>query len=118
MAISSSIAAEVEHHEFTVDSGDHTACLECHDAIKEATNAGNKKGCDTGVTASHPTGTNYPPIGKEKLFNSREFITEKGILLSNGKVTCLSCHNLRTKTLKHLSVSNIGSQLCLTCHHT
>ncbi|MFQ5494589.1 MAG: hypothetical protein ACE5EX_04335 [Phycisphaerae bacterium] len=38
------------------------------------------------------------------------------IRLANGKVTCLSCHDLYNLEPHQLSVSMEGSSLCLTCH--
>ena len=74
------------------------------------------KGCSDGIQKSHPVNREYPPVGKKKLFNKASFIKKNGINLSAGKITCLSCHNLKNDLAKHLAVDNIRSKLCLTCH--
>lgn len=106
----------VDHHGLTVDSDDPQACLECHDGTIGPNVDTRVKGCSDGILSSHPVNMVYPPAGKEKSFNSASFIEQEGLELANGKVTCLSCHNLKKDFARHLAVSNIRSQLCLICH--
>jgi predicted CXXCH cytochrome family protein len=43
-------------------------------------------------------------------------IRDSKIVLVNGKVTCVSCHNPYKNEDKRLVISNEGSRLCVTCH--
>ena len=55
----------------------------------------------------------YPPKGQADKYASLSEITQAGCILENGKVTCLSCHDL-TKPPPHLIQE--GDKLCLICH--
>jgi predicted CXXCH cytochrome family protein len=107
-----------------------TECLSCHDGSIASDGGtmsldGNKR--SSGVwehqgrgyegASSHPIGIDYNEAYRR---NPRE-ITEiallpQTILLPDGKVECVSCHNLFTSNESLLSVTNFGSRLCLTCH--
>jgi predicted CXXCH cytochrome family protein len=43
-------------------------------------------------------------------------ISHTKVILVNGKVTCISCHNPYKNEENRLVKSNEGSRLCLTCH--
>lgn len=43
-------------------------------------------------------------------------VTDKRVVIVDGKVTCISCHNPYRNDLGRLSRSNANSSLCLTCH--
>ncbi|GAW67854.1 cytochrome C [Geoanaerobacter pelophilus] len=64
-------------------------------------------------TNEHPVLRPYPPYGKDFDFASVAEITEAGCVLQDGKITCLSCHDL-TKPPPHLIKK--GDQLCYLCH--
>lgn len=75
-------------------------CLACHDGVE---------------------GPFINPEGKMlnkyyKVKKSFRSIRYSKIVLVNGKITCISCHNPYKKEDKRLAVSNEGSRLCLTCH--
>ena len=55
----------------------------------------------------------YPPPGKERYYAPRSEIEKAGCILENGKITCLSCHDL-TKPPPH--VIKDGDALCVLCH--
>ncbi|WP_407920198.1 cytochrome c3 family protein [Geobacter pickeringii] len=38
------------------------------------------------------------------------------ITLVDGKVGCLSCHNMLSQERSLLTINNNSSQLCLSCH--
>lgn len=87
-------------------------CLECHDltmgkAVSICT------GDDCLHSRSHSLMHRYPPIGKEQDYAPVSEIESAGSFLEDGKITCLSCHDL-TKPPPHLIRE--GDQLCLTCH--
>lgn len=64
-------------------------------------------------TNDHSLMHRYPPLGKELKFAPVAEILQAGCVLENGKVTCLSCHNL-TKPPPHLIRD--GDELCYICH--
>lgn len=55
----------------------------------------------------------YPPVGKEKAYASLSELGKADCMLEDGRVSCLSCHDL-TKPAPH--VIRDGHQLCLICH--
>ncbi len=87
-------------------------CLDCHNGImaKAITLC---LGNECLYTKNHSLMHLYPPIGKERLYAPRSEIERAGCILENGKITCLSCHDL-TKPPPH--VIRQGDQLCLICH--
>jgi predicted CXXCH cytochrome family protein len=80
-------------------------CLNCHDG-STAPLTGN----------SHPVGVDYPIYSMYgSNFVSRGAL-DRRIILIDGKVGCLSCHNPLNPARDHLVMSNDRSRLCLACH--
>ena len=92
----------VVHHGTTVERNNHKACVVCHDS----------KGC---AEAAHPMNIAYP-TGNSKSFHEIAYVRKKGLRLVDGKITCLSCHDLANDLSSHLAITNVGSQLCMVCH--
>ena len=68
-------------------------------------------------TTSHPLGVDYRAAMIHKRRGYREISTLPDVVkLPDGKVECVSCHNLYSHNKHLLSISNEGSRLCLTCH--
>lgn len=87
-------------------------CLKCHDGSTGKMIAlclGNECLYLNNHSLMHP----YPPARKANDYASRADIEQAGCILENGKVTCLSCHDL-TRPPPHLIRD--GDQLCLICH--
>ncbi|MBU5637442.1 hypothetical protein KOM00_11945 [Geomonas sp. Red69] len=61
----------------------------------------------------HPVLRGYPPLGKEDKFAPESELLAAGCELEDGKITCLSCHNL-TRPAPHLVKD--GDELCYICH--
>jgi len=76
-------------------------CLTCHDG---------SVGRVAGGPGEHKTDVLY--------IAGREFnvITDRRVVLVNGKITCISCHNPYATDIGKLSKENTESRLCLTCH--
>ncbi len=114
--LNDSLSAEhLEHHEFEVDnSGDPNACIACHDGVS----APYARYCTTDCSAAtaHSILKEYPPSQKVSSYAPVESLLEKGIRLFNGKVACISCHDLKNNTENHLVIDNRGSALCFSCH--
>lgn len=105
----------------TVDIDRHSLhCLGCH--------AGNHS--DGGaVTVSrdgvlrhssgstpHPIGRSYSEASRRGGYHPEHQLSQKKIMLSDGKVSCVSCHEAYKKEHGKLVVTNERSALCLSCH--
>ena len=135
----SHVLAEVAHNkQFSeFDSGEwlgssSAECLGCHDGtiasdggymrqsgVKRKSGVWEHQGHGQsyGGASSHPIGIDYKDAYRRKPKEIIEIsMLPKTILLPDGKVECVSCHNLYTREANHLSVTNYGSRLCLTCH--
>jgi predicted CXXCH cytochrome family protein len=80
-------------------------CLSCHDGFI------GKNAVAPGLTpGDHKVNVYYI---KKKGYKSRP---DRRIILSDGRVTCLSCHDPYKSEQKRLVMSNEGGRLCLSCH--
>jgi hypothetical protein len=115
LLVSTPGAEELLHHEILVESeGNANDCLSCHDgltapAAKISVKIGN-------FFCGHPINRDYPPDKKSEFYLPIEQVTNAGIKLLNGQVTCISCHNLKNPEKYHLTVPIDKSYLCFTCH--
>jgi predicted CXXCH cytochrome family protein len=110
----SAIADKVGHHGNTVDAdGTAESCISCHDGSI----AGNISFCTVkcDFRTPHVIMKKYPPTGKKASYASVTEVTAKGVRIVNGKVTCVSCHNLRNDGRYHL-VKDERRRLCAICH--
>lgn len=108
-------AEQIPHHGESVNPrGSSEECLACHDGLI----AGNVPVCtvDCSFNSAHPLSHRYPPRGKEGSFRPADSLKEAGIELVDGKVACISCHNLGNPGKGHLVMDNAGSRLCAACH--
>jgi len=73
-------------------------CITCHDGVTSK------------IHVRHPSFVPYK--------NGRKFriITDNRVIITNGQITCLSCHNPFSTQKKRLVMDNRGSKLCLSCH--
>ena len=105
----------VEHHGLKIDadSGAMT-CLSCHDGRMGKGGTVCLTKCD--FRSPHALLRQYPPLGKEDQFAPLASLPGKGIRLEDGRISCISCHDLTNPGKDHLVMSNNGSRLCLSCH--
>lgn len=89
-------------------------CLSCHDGtISKEPQVQVKGGMwQHGIGMSHPIGVDYP---RSEDFAYPESLP-KEVRLFDGKVGCLSCHEIYAKEKNMLVMNNRGSRLCLSCH--
>lgn len=93
-------------------------CMGCHDNRSDA--AGVRVG-RSGImrhssgAANHPIGMPYPAFVRGGALRPRNMLPKK-ILLPEGKVSCVSCHQAYKKRHGQLVMSNDGSALCKQCH--
>lgn len=94
-------------------------CLGCHDGInarihniRYKNNVMDRTGSMETVRGSHPIGMHYGSYAYTS--NHLRGLTElnEEMVLVDGKVGCLSCHNPLNPDKKHLTSKN----LCLGCH--
>ncbi len=95
-------------------------CLGCHDGtVAGPTETSGARAPQIGrVEASHPIGIAYPPRprpGGEGTFVPLPGLHRR-ILLPEGRVGCLSCHDIFGGEEKLLVMSNRESRLCYACH--
>ena len=95
-------------------------CLGCH--------AGNHAGggavrvSNDGVMrhasglAPHPIGRSYRNASSKGGYHPEHQLPSKKIMLSDGKISCISCHEAYKKEHGKLVASNERSALCLSCH--
>lgn len=99
-------------------------CLGCHDGVNAPIAAGTYRN-DPGGTGfgqrmkggDHPIGMDYAAYAAASRGFKNLHQLDNNIVLIDGKVGCLSCHNPLNPAKFHLSVTNTNSTLCLTCHN-
>lgn len=107
LSANSLFAEKISHHGMTVQSDSASReCLACHDGMIGKCNF---QGPHSGMTA-------YPPRGKEHEYASVASLQVAGIRLENGKMMCISCHNLRNNGRYHLIKARQGNDICGVCH--
>lgn len=90
------------------------SCLACHDGrLARGRNVCLEK-CS--FSTAHSILKRYPPPGKERYYAPLESLASRGIQLEDGKVSCISCHDLSNPGKDHLVMENRQSRLCLSCH--
>lgn len=105
----------------TIDIDPHSLhCLGCHAG-------GHSGGGSVSVSrggilrhasgsAPHPIGRSYRDASLRGGFHPEHQLAQKKIILSNGKISCVSCHEAYKKDHGKLVVSLNRSALCLSCH--
>jgi len=113
--LGTSLAEQVEHRGQTVDiGGDVRDCIVCHDGTLAAMSPFCTVKCNLG--SPHSVLKDYPPRGKEDAYAPVSSLEGKGIRLFNGKITCVSCHDLNSAEKDLLVINNSDSRLCFSCH--
>lgn len=94
-------------------------CLGCH------SNRGDAQAVSMGRngvmrhssgSANHPIGKRYRDSVRSGSFHPESRLSKK-ILLPDGKLSCVSCHQAYKKEHGKLVMSNRGSALCFECHN-
>ncbi|HEY6871772.1 MAG TPA: cytochrome C [Geobacteraceae bacterium] len=109
-------ANEVAHHGSQVSiSADYKVCLTCHDGVV----APRISPCLAQVCmlkSDHPVGRPYPPPGKEREYASAALAESAGIKFIDGRIDCISCHDLNNPDQFHLRIEEKRDRLCRACH--
>lgn len=107
---------ETEHHGSMVNGdGTYLECLACHDGVTAKVMAP----CITEICVmktDHPVNRPYPPPSKLHQYTPAAVAEMAGVKLVNGRIDCISCHNLGNPGRFHLRIEDIRSRLCLACH--
>jgi len=115
MATAQARAEMVSHHTVTVEAnGLADVCISCHDGKTAKHVSFCTVKCD--YSSSHVVFKIYPQAGKAARYAPAAALQAKGIKLEDGKVTCISCHDLRKPGRYHLVMDNTKSRLCFVCH--
>lgn len=90
-------------------------CLSCHDGtLSKSPQVEVKQGVwKHGIGMSHPIGAAYP---RSMDYTPAESLPEE-IPLFDGRIGCLSCHEIYNPKDRMLAMDNNKSNLCLTCHN-
>jgi predicted CXXCH cytochrome family protein len=105
----------------TVDIDAHSLhCLGCH--ATSHSGGGSVSISRGGIlrhtsgSAPHPIGRSYRDASLKGGFHPEYQLAQKKILLSDGKISCVSCHEAYKKDHGKLVASLERSALCLSCH--
>lgn len=100
-------------------------CLSCHDGLRASDIAvvyrNSPENPRKGKRVSgkdHPVGMDYADYVASGRGNYKPIaMLNSKMMLINGKVGCLTCHNPLNPEKNHLVMSDFRSALCLTCHN-
>lgn len=110
-------ARQVGHYKFLVESENPQSCIDCHYGEEGEANSRCPKNCSIDPETSHPIAKKYPPRGKEKEYIPIKEIRKQGLVkLHDGKITCISCHDVANNISYHTVVEDRGTYLCKLCH--
>ena len=109
------IAENISHHgKSVVIDMRAEGCLSCHDGSMAESVTYCTVQCD--FSTSHVIFKKYPPSRKPREFAPLTVVLAKGIRLQNGRITCVSCHDLRNQTAFHLVAGKNQENICMACH--
>ncbi len=92
--------------EFTMNQ-ESSYCLACHDKVPVSP-----------LHRSHPQDLDYLSAQLRSAGKLRPpALLDPAVYLKDGKMVCTSCHHPESQHPAKLSVSNVGSKLCLSCHN-
>jgi predicted CXXCH cytochrome family protein len=93
--------------------------MACHDGVSagefdNATPWSRGAGAMGDHRRNHPVGVAYPRNPRGSFRHPAQLPDQ--VRLPDGKVSCVSCHDLYTQEPDLLSVPIYESKLCMTCH--
>lgn len=90
-------------------------CLSCHDGtIAPTINAHTVSSGGLDLGANHPVGTDYLAAARRDPGSFNDPMTNGRIVLEDGKVACISCHD--THDVGAVSGSSVRHEVCIECH--
>jgi hypothetical protein len=116
MAAIIAYADTVDHHGFQVSTeATYTECLSCHDGVL-APAVSVCLGTICTFQDSHPVNKYYPPPDRMREFAPATVAEMAGVKFVDGRIDCISCHELTATDRYYLRITNWKSRLCLACH--
>ena len=111
-----SVKAEaIMHHGNNVDAiGYKEKCISCHNAYDTPTDFRCMPICL--FRKSHPHRVLYPVEGKPNKLKPASLLGQQGIVLPDGYLDCISCHNLMNPSRFHLTFKRDTEGICVACH--
>lgn len=107
-------AEAVDHHgTFANVGGTRDECLSCHNDVKASRPGKCMPVCVFGDRHG-PIYGDYPPVNNRGEFQPLAVVQKKGLVLRNGRIDCITCHDLTSKNSHHLRIDSW--QLCKACH--
>lgn len=105
----------------TIDIDRHSLhCLGCHAGSHSGGGAVSvgRNGIlrHSSGSAPHPIGRSYRDASRKGGFHPEHQLAQKNIILSDGKISCVSCHEAYKKDHGRLVATLDRSALCLSCH--
>jgi predicted CXXCH cytochrome family protein len=104
----------------TIDVDPHSMhCLGCHaDGYAGGAVSVSRNGVlrHSSGSAPHPIGRSYREASRRGGFHPEHRLAQNKVKLSDGKVSCISCHEAYKQEHGKLVAANVRSGLCLTCH--
>lgn len=109
-------AGDTEHHGYMVNSeAGFRECLTCHDDVV-ATGISPCLAQICMLKSDHSVDKPYPPSARTGEFAPAPMAEAEGVKFVNGRIDCISCHDLRNRDQYHLRVEDRKSRLCRACH--
>jgi len=109
---------------FTPDSGSRILdpismeCITCHDGTMAGSihyKVSSESSSIGTINGSHPVGTDYT-----RYISKREYVPSynlpRNMILMNGKISCVTCHDMLSRNQAYLVVDMTSSNLCFSCH--
>lgn len=96
-------------------------CLGCHagshsGSIAVGFGRSQRSRAMLGLSSAHPIGSAYGDVRNKMDFYPEYLLEERNIHLSDGRISCVSCHEAYTRNHGKLTVTLDRSKLCLGCH--
>jgi predicted CXXCH cytochrome family protein len=114
LPVMAAAAEKVPHHGTLADSSGRVRdCISCHDGTAGSMVPVCASKCKT--SEKHSVLKRYPPKKHAEDYAPVRVVRSKGLKIVNGKVTCISCHDLKIGNEYHLIIEN-QKVLCGTCH--
>jgi hypothetical protein len=94
-------------------------CIACHERKGEHAssdlNDRNHPGMSA-ISATHAIGTDYISANATRANLRKAYELPPGMTLVNGRIACITCHNLLNPQRFSLAVDTTKTSLCFACH--